>query len=225
MTGAARLGLGVLLAVAALALAACSPGAGSGSASDQRPGGTTSAPATPATPTTPTPTVSRPPRPEGWTSAQHGRLAFALPPGFTQRPDGAGMPGAAAQWTKADDPRLKIPPAVAVFVETENVGPLPVRTELVTRARTAELGAEPTGPARDVRVPGSLGAQAVEWKWDYDFVRGQPPVPSRQVEILVQTQGPEQYGLLIGGPVEFLTDDVLQAFEASIAVVAEGSAA
>lgn len=135
------------------------------------------------------------------------------------------MPGAAAQWTKIDDPKLKIPPAVAVFVETENVGPLQVRTQLVTQARTAELGAQPTGPASDLQVPGSLGAQAVEWKWDYDFLRDQPPVPSRQVEVVVQTEGPEQYGLLIGGPVEFLTDDVLQDFESSIAVVAEGSAA
>lgn len=224
MRRVAQVAFAVVAAVAAVALTACSSD-GTGSAA--QPSGATGSPTTPSTasPTTPTDAGSRPPTPPGWTAAQQGRLAFALPPGFTPRPEGAGMPGAAAQWTKADDPTLKIPPAVAVFVETGNVGPLTVRTELVTQARTAELGAQPTGPASDLQVPGSLGAQAVEWKWDYDFLRDQPPVPSRQVEVIVQTQGPEQYGLLIGGPVEFLTDDVLRAFESSIAVVPEGSPA
>lgn len=220
MRRVAPVGLAVLAAVAAVALTACSSD-DAGSAA--QPSGATGSPT--ASATTPTTAASRPPTPPGWTAAQQGRLAFALPPGFAPRPEGAGMPGAAAQWTKTDDPKLKIPPAVAVFVETGNVGPLKVRTDLVTQARTAELGAQPTGPATDLQVPGSLGAQAVEWKWDYDFLRDQPPVPSRQVEVIVQTQGPEQYGLLIGGPVEFLTDDVLQAFESSIAVVPEGSPA
>ena len=212
-----RVRLAVLTAAGVLAVAACSSGGGSSS------GASSPSPSTPsASATTP---VATPSVPAGWTAAQQGRLAFALPPGFTQRPEGSGMPGAAAQWTKTDDTSLKIPPAVAVFVETDHVGPLQVRTQLITQARTAELGADPVGPATDLQVPGSIGAKAVEWTWDYDFVRGQPPVPSRQVEVIVQTAGPEQYGLLLGGPVEFLTDDVLRDFEASIAVVAEGSAA
>jgi hypothetical protein len=206
--------LGALLA--AVALTACSGSSG---------GTATSAGATTPATSSPSAAPARPTPPPGWTPAQQGRLAFALPPGFTARPGGAGMPGAAAQWTKTDAPELKIPPAVAVFVETGSVGPLEVRTQLVTQARTAELGAEPVGPAGDVRVPGSTGAKVVQWRWDYDFLRDQPPVPSRQVEVVVQTDGPEQYGLLLGGPVDFLTDEVLSAFTGSLAVLPEGSAA
>ncbi len=218
MTRGGGVRLAVLVGAALVAVTGCSSGA------DGAAAGSSSGPSSTAS-VSPTTAVARPMPPAGWSPAQQGRLAFALPPGFTQRPEGAGMPGATAQWTKTDDPQLKIPPAVAVFVETGNVGPLEVRTQLVTQARTAELGAEPAAPASDLQVPGSTGAKAVEWRWDYDFVRDQPPVPSRQVEIVVQTTGPEQYGLLLGGPVEFLTDDVLRDFEASIAVVAEGSPA
>ncbi|MGN6301114.1 MAG: hypothetical protein ACTHN8_08490 [Angustibacter sp.] len=209
--------LGVVLV--ALALSACSGAsttAGDGARSttpSRTPSGSTS------------PTSARPTPPAGWTPAQQGRLAFALPPGFTARPAGVGMPGAAGQWTKTDAPELKIPPAVAVFVETGSVGPLEVRTKLVTQARTAELGSQPVGPATDLAVPGSTGAKVVEWRWDYDVVSDQPPVPSRQVEVVVQTDGAEQYGLLIGAPAQYLTDDVVSAFTSSLAIVPEGSAA
>jgi hypothetical protein len=167
---------------------------------------------------TPTPTGT-PTAPKGWTVTRQGDLTFALPPGFTQVAGGAGMPGAAAQWTKAGATGLAVPPAVAVFVETGRVGPLGVRTELVRRARTAELGADPFGPARPTVVPGSLGATTLEWVWDYDVVAGRRPVPSRQIEVLVQAAGPRQYGLLIGAPATYLTDDLVDAFTASIAVL------
>ncbi|WP_157371589.1 hypothetical protein [Angustibacter sp. Root456] len=223
MTRRSHVGWALGALVVAVALSACS-----GSSARTSAGGDATSPSSASSPPSATASSSstaRPTLPAGWTAVQQGRLAFALPPGFTARPEGAGMPGAAAQWTKTDAPELKIPPAVAVFVETGNVGPLEVRTKLVTQARTAELGAEPVGPATDVTVPGSTGAKAVEWRWDYDFLNDQPPVPSRQIEVVVQTGGPEQYGLLIGAPAEYLTDDVVAAFTASLAVLPEGSAA
>ena len=191
-------------------------------------GDSTDAGSTPSSSTSPssaaTP-VASPTVPAGWTGAQQGSLAFALPPGFTKRPEGSGMPGAAAQWTNTSDAKLAIPPAVAVFVETGAVGPLEVRTDLVGKARSAELGAQPVGPAATVDVPGSTGAKSLEWVWDYAPVQGQPAVPSRQVEVVVQTAGDEQYGLLIGGPASYLTDEIVDSFLSSIAVVTPGAGA
>lgn len=204
-----RIAAGVALLAVAL-LAACSPDGSRGSAPP--------APAIPSGPTSGSTSGST--VPAGWTAARQGDLVFALPPGSTERPAGAGMPGAASQWTKTDDPALQIPPAVAVFVETGRVGPLAVRTELIARARTAELGAEPVGPARPVRAPGSIGANSLEWVWDYAFLTDRPSVPSRQVEIVVQTSGQTQYGLLIGGPASYLTDELVNSFTDSVAIVA-----
>lgn len=201
--------------VLSLAVAGCSGGTDAGS------GGTPSPSSTP-TSTTPA-TVPTPP--PGWTAAREGDLVFALPPGFVPRPEGTGIAGATHQWTKTDDPELPIPPAVAVFVETGSVGPLGVRTELLSGVRSADLGAEPFGPPQPVQVPGSVGANLLEWRWDYDVLADHDPVASRQVEVLVQTEGDRQYGLMLGAPSAFLTDDVVSAFTASIAVVPVDGAA
>jgi hypothetical protein len=199
----------LLLGCALVGLAACSDG---------------STPADRGAPT-PAPTASQSPSPgqsptvpDGWAPARQGALVFALPDGFTKRPPGGGMPGAAAQWTKTDSTALAVPPAVAVFAETGRVGPLGVRAELLADSRKVQLGVGPTGPARQVRVPGALGATVLEWVWDYDVLADKPPVPSRQVEVLVQTSGPEQYGLLLGGPSKYLTDQVVADFLAAVAV-------
>jgi hypothetical protein len=199
-----------LLGCVAIGAAACSGG------SDGRtpgPAPTASRSGTPGRSPASAPTV-----PDGWAPVRQGALTFAIPAGFTKRPPGTGMPGATTQWTKADDSGLAIPPAVAVFVETGQLGPLGVRTELLRDSRKATLGVDPTGPARQVQVPGASGAAVLEWVWDYDFLADKPPVPSRQVEVLVQTPGPEQYGLLLGGPSKYLTDDVVTDFLASVAL-------
>jgi hypothetical protein len=209
--------LGAILLVAASA--ACSSG---GSAGSPPAGSTGPAPAATTSPTAP---AAAPTVPAGWTPARQGDLVFALPPGFTIRPQGSGMPGASNQWTKTDDATLKIPPAVAVFVETGRVGPLGVRTDLIAKARTAELSADPVGPARSVQVPGSTGTNLLEWRWDYAFVAGQPAVPSRQVELVVQTSGEQQYGLLLGSPATYLTDALVEEFTSSVAVLPTGGAA
>ncbi len=160
--------------------------------------------------------------PPGWTLQRQGDLAFALPPGFTARPADAGL-AASAQWTKADDRRLPVAPAVAVYVETGQVGPLSVRATEVSRVRTAELGVDPARPVHDVTVPGSAAAVAAEWRWDVALGAGQPAVPSRQVEVVVQTTGSRQYGVMLGGPQHYLTDQVVADFVASLAVVGAGS--
>jgi len=216
VTRVSRVGLLVALAAVAAA-AACSSSVDGGAQPSGSAGAASSATAAP-TGATATPSL-----PAGWTAAREGELSFALPPGFKVRPPGSGMPGATNQWTKTDDPQLAIPPAVAVFVETGRVGPLDVRTDLVGRARSAELGAEPVGAPREVEVPGSIGAQALEWRWDYAFVTGQPPVPSRQVEVVVQGPGPAQYGLLLGGPATYFTDELMTAFTSSLALLPAGS--
>jgi hypothetical protein len=182
-----------LLGCVAIGAAACSGG------SDGRtpgPAPTASRSGTPGRSPASAPTV-----PDGWAPVRQGALTFAIPAGFTKRPPGTGMPGATTQWTKADDSGLAIPPA-----------------ELLRDSRKATLGVDPTGPARQVQVPGASGAAVLEWVWDYDFLADKPPVPSRQVEVLVQTPGPEQYGLLLGGPSKYLTDDVVTDFLASVAL-------
>jgi hypothetical protein len=193
--------------VLSLGIAGCSAGT---DASSDTPSPSPPASTTPATVPTP---------PPGWSPAREGDLVFALPPGFTPRPDGSGIAGATHQWTKADDPELPLPPAAAVFVETGAVGPLGVRTELLSGVRSADLGARPFGPPQPVQVPGSVGANRLEWRWDYDVLADHDPVASRQVEVLVQTAGDRQYGLMLGGPSAFLTDEVVNAFTSSIAVV------
>ncbi len=212
-------GTAVLLGCLALVPAACSGGSEATGERTPTPAPTVS-PSGSGSPTGVTPTV-----PDGWAPARQDALTFALPAGFTKRPSGTGMPGAAAQWTKTDSTRLAVPPAAAVFVETGRVGPLGVRTELLKDTRTAQLGAEPKGPARAVRVPGALGATVLEWAWDYAFVADEPPVPSRQVEVVVQTSGAEQYGVLLGGPAAYLTDQVVADFLASVAVKPAGGPA
>ncbi|GMA88167.1 hypothetical protein GCM10025868_34170 [Angustibacter aerolatus] len=42
---------------------------------------------------------------------------------------------------------------------------------------------------------------------------------------MVQTAGERQYGLLVGAPETYLTDEVLQQVLATVAVVPSGSAA
>lgn len=202
--------------VLSLGVAGCS-GGGNEAASSGAP-----SPSPTASSTTP---VSAPTPPPGWTAAREGDLVFALPPGFSPRPEGSGIAGATHQWTKTDDPDLPLPPAVAVFVETGSVGPLGVRTELLTSVRSADLGAQPFGPPQPVQVPGSVGANRLEWRWDYDVLADHDPVASRQVEVLVQTAGDRQYGLMVGAPSSFLTDDVVNAFVSSIAVVPVDGAA
>lgn len=213
----------IVLAVGALALALAAAGcSGAGKAATGDGPSPTSRPAT----TTPAPTATGVPTPPpGWTSAREKDLVFALPPGFTALPQGTGMPGAAHQWAKTDEAELAIPPAVAVFVETGSVGPLAFRTDALSKVRSIDLGAQPFGPARAVQVPGSVGANALEWRWDYDVRKDGNAVPSRQVEVLVQTAGDTQYGLLLGAPSAFLTDDVVSAFTSSIAVVPVDGAA
>jgi hypothetical protein len=215
MSAAGRAALAGVL-VLSLAVSGCSGGTGSASTTPsptRSPGPTPAAAATAPTP------------PAGWTAAREGDLVFALPPGFTPRPDGSGIAGATHQWTKTDDPQLPLPPAAAVFVETGAVGPLGVRTELLRSVRSADLGAQPFGPAQPVQVPGSMGANRLEWRWDYDVLADHDPVASRQVEVLVQTAGDRQYGLMLGAPSTFLTDDVVDAFTSSIAVVPVDGAA
>jgi hypothetical protein len=205
-----------LLGCVAIGVAACSGasgGSGGSGAGTRGPAPTTSRSGIPGPSPASSPTV-----PQGWAPARQGALTFALPAGFTKRPPGTGMPGAATQWTKADSTGLAIPPAVAVFVETGRLGPLGVRAELLRDSRKATLGVDPIGPARQVQVPGAAGAAVLEWVWDYDFLADKPPVPSRQVEVLVQTSGSEQYGLLLGGPSKYLTDDVVTGFLASVAL-------
>lgn len=213
-----------VLAVGALALtlaaAGCSGGGGEAATGDTPPSSSppvTTAPA-PAATGVPTP-------PSGWAPAREKDLVFALPPGFTTLPQGTGMAGAAHQWAKTDDADLSIPPAVAVFVETGAVGPLAFRTDALSKVRSVDLGAQPFGPPRALAVPGSAGANVLEWRWDYDVRKDGNPVPSRQVEVLVQTDGDAQYGLLLGAPSAFLTDDVVAAFTSSIAVVPVDGAA
>jgi hypothetical protein len=106
-----------------------------------------------------------------------------------------------------------------VFVETGPVVPLAVRIRLVAAARSAELGTQPGAPAADVAVPGSTGAAALEWRWPYSLAPGRAPVPSRQVELLVQTSDREQYGLLLGGPADVVTDELVRTLETTLAVV------
>jgi hypothetical protein len=162
--------------------------------------------------------VQRPVVPAGWTPVQQDELVLALPPGFTARPAGSGMPGAAAQWTDVDEPALAAP-AVAVFVETGQVGPLELRTDLVSRARSAQLGVAPALPPRAVRVPGSVAARVLEWSWEQP-VGGTRPVASRQVELVVQAAGRRQYGVLLGGPSWYLTDQLVHDVEGTVAVLA-----
>ncbi|GAB3591158.1 hypothetical protein GCM10027446_08150 [Angustibacter peucedani] len=159
-----------------------------------------------------------PTAPEGWTTQQQGALSFALPPGFEPVPSGAGLTVAAAQWTKTDDRKLAVAPAAVVYLENGAVGPLAVRGALVTRSRSAELGVQPSRPLRTVPVPGSAGAAAVEWTFGQRLRAVKKPLASRQLEVVVQLDGREQYGLSLGGPAAFLTDQVVQDFLASITV-------
>jgi len=48
-------------------------------------------------------------------------------------------------------------------------------------------------------------------------------VPSRQVEVVVQGPGPAQYGLLLGGPATYFTDELMTAFTSSLALLPAGS--
>lgn len=156
--------------------------------------------------------------PAGWTSQRQGVLSFALPPGYVAVAPGAGVAAATAQWTKAGDRALAVPPAVVLYVEDGAVGPLAARAALVTRSRSAELGAQPWRPLRSVPVPGSAGALAVQWSWDQPMGASAKPVPSRQVEVVVQVPGRQQYGLSIGGPAAYLSDQIVEDFLGSISV-------
>ncbi|WP_460445186.1 hypothetical protein [Angustibacter aerolatus] len=215
MTGR-RLVLGAAL-LGLLPLAACGTG-------DQPASASATPSATPSATATPSSSVSTPPVPAGWTPVRQDDLVLALPPGFAPVAAGGGMPGAAAQWTRPDA-KLPVPPAIAVFSETGRVGPLDVRADLLRTTRSAQLGAQPVGAPTSVTVPGAAGALRLEWVWDYAVVAGKPAVPSRQVELVVQTAGERQYGLLVGAPETYLTDEVLQQVLATVAVVPSGSAA
>ncbi len=157
-------------------------------------------------------------QPAGWTSQRQGALSFALPPGFVAVAPGAGVREATAQWTKTGDRALAAPPAVVLYVEDGALGPLAARAALVTRSRSAELGVQPSRPLHAVPVPGSEGARAAEWTWDQSLGTSGKPVPSRQVEVVVQTSGRQQYGLTLGGPAAYLSDQVVEDFLGSISV-------
>ncbi len=161
--------------------------------------------------------------PDGWTQQRQGDLSFALPPGFAPVPAGAGLVAAAAQWTKSPDRGLVVAPAVVVYVENGTVGPLAARATLVTRSRSAEFGVQPSRPLHAVPVPGSSGAAAAEWAWDQPLGATKKPVASRQVEVVVQVDGRQQYGLSLGGPAAYVTDQVVADFLASVAVSGDAS--
>jgi hypothetical protein len=137
-------------------------------------------------------------------------------------PDGTGIPGASVSFVGRRGEGASIPAAIGAFVERGAVGPLDLRTELVTRVRNDQLRAEPVGPARTLDVPGAIGATVVEWRWDYVLTPGDDPVPSRQVEVVVQVDGPIQYALLFGAPDTVLTDGMLRYFLGSLEVAPGG---
>lgn len=156
--------------------------------------------------------------PAGWSVQRQGALSFALPPGFAPVPSGTGLAAAAAQWTKTDERVLLVAPAVVVYVENGPVGPLAARAALVTRSRSAELGVQPSRPLRAVPVPGSAGAASAGWTWDQPLGATKTSVASRQVEVVVQVAGRQQYGLSLGGPATYVTDQLVAGFLASVTV-------
>ncbi len=211
--GAARMGA-VLLAAAVLS--ACATGSAGGGAQASASGAGPSGAGASSTPPA-SGSVTAAPLPAGWTRGEAEGLSFGVPPGLTLTTSG-GIPEAQVTYRGAATPGGPTPPALAAFVEHGNVGPLEVRTQLVTKVRTAQLGAPPDGPARTVTVPGSVGATVTEWHWDYSVTAGADPVPSRQLEVVVQTSGSVQYGLLLGGPTPQLPDALVQTFLASLQV-------
>lgn len=162
--------------------------------------------------------VSTAHQPAGWAGQQQGLLSFALPPGFVAVAPGTGIGTATAQWTKPAKRAVAPPPAVVLYVESGAVGPLAARAALVTRSRSAELGVQPSRPVRPVPVPGSVGAASAEWTWNQPLRSTAKPVASRQVEVLVQTRGAQQFGLSLGGPASYLTDQIVDDFLRSISV-------
>jgi hypothetical protein len=154
--------------------------------------------------------------PDGWTRGSAGRLGFAVPPGLT--PSADLIPQTTVTYRGVAPADGSPPPAVGVFVESGNLGPLAVRTAVVTKVRTGQLGSPPVGPSRAITVAGATGASATEWRWDYRVGPDAPTVASRQIEVVLETSGPDQYGLLFGGPEAVLSDKVVDGFLAALQV-------
>lgn len=75
-----------------------------------------------------------------------------------------------------------------------------------------------------VDVGGAAGAVVLTWEWDYDYPGG-PTVASRQVEVVIAGEGEQQYGMLVGGPEDVVTEDLVEDFLASLSVSEPGGQA
>ena len=152
--------------------------------------------------------------PASWEAHQVEGLTFALPD-FMRSSDDL-IPGT-TETLRAVEGEGEVPAAAGVFVETGDVAPLDVRADVVRQVRVAQLGEDPVGEPRVLEVAGAEAAVVFLWEWDYDFPGG-PTVPSRQVEVVIASEGTPQYGLLVGGPAEVVTEEVVEDLLASLAV-------
>ncbi|WP_380164503.1 hypothetical protein [Jannaschia sp. R86511] len=159
--------------------------------------------------------------PDSWTAHEVEGLAFALPDYMQSTAD--LIPGT-VETLRASAAEGEVPAAAGVFVETGDVGPLELRADLIRQVRVDQLGAEPVGEPRVVDVAGAAGAVVLTWEWDYDYPGG-PTVASRQVEVVIAVEGEQQYGMLVGGPEDVLTEEVVDDFLASLQVTAAGGQA
>jgi hypothetical protein len=144
------------------------------------------------------------------------RLSLGLPPGLTGPAE--NLDGAVATYRGTPPAEGGPQPLVALFVERRAVGSLDLRTELLTEVRSAQVGVKPTGPPRDITVPGAVGAQVVEWRWTYPARGSLPSGSVRLVEVVLQTAGPDQYGVKFVGAAPFVTDDAVNGLLASLRI-------
>jgi hypothetical protein len=162
--------------------------------------------------------ASQTPVSEGGPRVTAERLSVSMPAGLSGSSD--NLDGAAVTYRGTPPPQGGPQPLVALFVEHRPVGPLEVRTQLLAKLRSAQVGAEPSGPARQVAVRGALGAQVLDWRWTYPASGSTPSGAVRLVEVVIQTAGPDQYGVKFVGPAPVLTDAAVDGLIASLRIEA-----
>ena len=160
--------------------------------------------------------------PEGWRNQQVEGLALAVPEEFRDLAGESTSAGVTRKFGIPYTDQTSPPPALQVFVEETEVGPLDVRAPLVVGGLEAELGIDIPDP-EEVEVDGAV--TAVEFTYDYRTTGGTTssgttlePTDIRQSDVLIETPGLPKYGLRYAAPADQYDEDLWRSLLDSLVV-------
>jgi hypothetical protein len=146
--------------------------------------------------------------PEGWQRFDAGGLRGAHPATWHRQDEQRrGWPQAAMEVVGPTAGR-PLCPVLVVYAEDVDVPTVEQRAAIVAHRMESELDAELL-ERTELRVPGAVEGLVMEFAFDAEAEDTPQPVPSRQLEVVLDAEDGRSFDMLLGGPVDVLDHSVV----------------